>query len=100
MLGICISNHHNVCLTVYTSFDRNIECVPYDRGRALGIATRPVTNFESSHDTDYNRAIEKYFLFDKDSKTYEPTDGESGDSVWFAASSLLLFTFTPNLLPF
>jgi len=49
-------------------------------GRALGIATRPVTNYESAHDTDYNRAIDSYFL--NNDGYYDPTDGPSHDSVW------------------
>eukprot|EP00485_Elphidium_margaritaceum_P010903 CAMPEP_0202692530 /NCGR_PEP_ID=MMETSP1385-20130828/6885_1 /ASSEMBLY_ACC=CAM_ASM_000861 /TAXON_ID=933848 /ORGANISM="Elphidium margaritaceum" /LENGTH=1260 /DNA_ID=CAMNT_0049348073 /DNA_START=54 /DNA_END=3836 /DNA_ORIENTATION=- len=54
-------------------------------GRALGIATRPVTNFQSAHDTDYNRAIDNYF--EKVEKvwggaSYYETDGASHDSVW------------------
>eukprot|EP00485_Elphidium_margaritaceum_P016922 CAMPEP_0202726164 /NCGR_PEP_ID=MMETSP1385-20130828/184472_1 /ASSEMBLY_ACC=CAM_ASM_000861 /TAXON_ID=933848 /ORGANISM="Elphidium margaritaceum" /LENGTH=966 /DNA_ID=CAMNT_0049392377 /DNA_START=40 /DNA_END=2940 /DNA_ORIENTATION=- len=51
-------------------------------GRSLGIATRSTTNFESSHDTDYNREIEEYFVFDEKSKTYQQTQGDSDDSIW------------------
>ena len=30
-------------------------------GRALGIPTRPTTAFQSAHDTDRNRAIDKFY---------------------------------------
>ena len=50
-------------------------------GRALGIPTRPVTNFQSAHDGEKNRAIEKYYTLN--GEAYEPSDeGPSHDSVW------------------
>lgn len=51
-------------------------------GRALGIATRPVTNFQSAHDGEANRAIERYFAVDESSGAFAPVDGPSHDSVW------------------
>jgi transglutaminase 1 len=45
--------------------------------RCVGIPARPVTNFESAHDTDSNRAIDYYF--DKDNNFI---DELSSDSIW------------------
>lgn len=45
--------------------------------RTIGIPARPITNFDSAHDADFNRAIDYYF--DKNS---EPIPEKSGDSVW------------------
>jgi len=54
-------------------------------GRSLGIPSRPVTTFQSAHDTNANRAIEKYYEV-KDG-FWEPRDGaypfeNVHDSVW------------------
>ncbi|EGB07359.1 hypothetical protein AURANDRAFT_5918, partial [Aureococcus anophagefferens] len=50
--------------------------------RALGVAARPVTNFQSAHDGEKNRAIEKFY--DIAGAAWEPvTDGApSHDSIW------------------
>jgi transglutaminase 1 len=45
--------------------------------RCLGIPTRSVTNFESAHDTDDNRQINKYY-----DKKGEYLDSMTADSVW------------------
>jgi len=44
--------------------------------RCLGIAARPVTNFESAHDANSTRMIEK--VYDEDGKKLQ----ENGDSIW------------------
>ena len=46
-------------------------------GRALGVPTRPVTAFQSAHDTDANRAIDKFFDAD-----WNPLSGMTSDSIW------------------
>eukprot|EP00619_Florenciella_sp_RCC1007_P003965 CAMPEP_0205920300 /NCGR_PEP_ID=MMETSP1325-20131115/10981_1 /ASSEMBLY_ACC=CAM_ASM_000708 /TAXON_ID=236786 /ORGANISM="Florenciella sp., Strain RCC1007" /LENGTH=1353 /DNA_ID=CAMNT_0053287977 /DNA_START=80 /DNA_END=4141 /DNA_ORIENTATION=- len=53
-------------------------------GRALGIPSRPVTTFQSAHDADKNRAIDKFYKVDPDSGAFDPTDAPDGahDSVW------------------
>eukprot|EP01084_Bolivina_argentea_P285239 489116_1 len=51
-------------------------------GRALGIPTRPTTNFQSAHDSDFNRAIESYWLYDTNANTISRSYGSSSDSVW------------------
>ena len=45
--------------------------------RTLGIPARPITNFESAHDADFNRAID-YYYDRNDNKLPE----KSGDSIW------------------
>lgn len=53
-----------------------VVCLPVAL-RTLGIPARPITNFQSAHDADANRAID-YFYDNKD----KPLDDMSGDSVW------------------
>ncbi len=43
----------------------------------MGIPARPVTNFESAHDADANRAIDYYYDLED-----EIVEEKSGDSVW------------------
>ena len=45
--------------------------------RCVGIPARPVTNFESAHDANFNRAID--FYFDQNDEIVEE---KSGDSIW------------------
>ena len=45
--------------------------------RSLGLPARSVTNFNSAHDTNFNRAIDKYYDENGD---YIST----GDSIWYA----------------
>ena len=46
-------------------------------GRSLGLPSRPVTTFQSAHDTDANRAIDKFFTAE-----WEPIEGVTADSTW------------------
>ena len=50
---------------------------PHTVLRAIGIPARPITNFESAHDSDSNRAID--YFYDKDDNIVEE---KSGDSIW------------------
>ena len=45
--------------------------------RTIGIPSRPITNFESAHDADFNRAIDYYY--DKNNTMIED---KSNDSIW------------------
>ena len=49
--------------------------------RCVGIPARPVTNFESAHDANFNRAIDFYFDLNN-----EVVEEKSGDSIWSAMS--------------
>jgi len=46
--------------------------------RAIGIPARPVTNFNSAHDVEFNMSIDKFFYEDGSS----PWTTISGDSIW------------------
>lgn len=46
--------------------------------RTIGIPARPVTNFESAHDSDGNRALDRYWDLQD-----EIVDDKSNDSIWY-----------------
>ena len=61
--------------------------------RLLGIACRPVSCYNSAHDTDFDRAIDKFFEEDG-TKSAEGND----DSIWVAMQELkpLVFLIAPR----
>ena len=46
--------------------------------RTVGIPARPITNFQSAHDSDFSRSIDYYY--DKNNKMVSEL---SSDSVWY-----------------
>lgn len=65
-----------MCLLISCPFFLNLSAL-----RALGIPSRPITNFESAHDADLNRAIDYYF--DENDKMLAD---RSSDSIWLVAT--------------
>ena len=49
--------------------------------RAVGIPARPITNYDSAHDTEANKTIDYYY--DKD---WNLIEDKSADSIWYALS--------------
>ena len=48
--------------------------------RTLGIPARPVTTYESAHDTEANRTIDYYF-----DVNYNNLPDKSADSIWYGS---------------
>lgn len=59
--------------------------------RCLGLPARSVTNFNSAHDTHFNRAIDKYF--DENGEELS-----SGDSIWSVPLFLAITSLTQSAL--
>ena len=58
--------------------------------RSLGLPARSVTNFNSAHDTDFNRAIDKNL-----DENGEEIDPDRGDSIWLVP---YIYTLVKNTL--
>ena len=55
--------------------------------RAVGIPARPITNYDSAHDTEANKTIDYYF--DKD---WNLIEDKSADSIWYALFQYFIFS--------
>lgn len=51
--------------------------------RSIGLAARSVTNFDSAHDTNFNRAIDKFY--DEDGQPIS-----SDDSIWYEVTMVIV----------
>lgn len=49
--------------------------------RAVGIPARPITNYDSAHDTEANKTIDYYY--DKD---WNIIEDKSADSIWYVCT--------------
>ena len=54
--------------------------------RCLGLPARSITNFDSAHDTDFNRAIDKFY--DENGKPIS-----SSDSIWWVDCHYQIYYF-------
>ena len=82
----CLAGHSpQVMSKLYSILNRYV-CMCCTVLRAVGIPARPITNYDSAHDTEANKTIDYYY--DKD---WNIIEDKSADSIWYVCTVYIIY---------